>query len=655
MKQFLHNLDNFSGGSMTTISDARLGKKESYTKFAPETVNLIQEEDGVWCPRPGTAYYGKAIPADGIVYASEYTKQDKSREIVVIGTDGKGYKSTDNGETWTLIPNYTFTNTEQFNSLQFKGQLWISNGVDPLVYYDGTFHSFTPLTDPLAAPTIKTTGSGLTTGSYTYYLRYTVNNDVGYTNPSPALTVTANKPREQWKLENNEYLEYEVPIITDAKSYDLWLGDTSGQEYHLGSITDRVYKDTGTPINSFRMINDDNTTSAPKILSMELSGNRMWATKDSENPWRVYGTGTGQYLGFFSPFYGGFWIDLEKGSKYYPTAVVHYRTGKGDPTATVLCSSADGNGVIFQVDLTSINVGDVTITVPIGYKLVGSRGTSSTNSVVKFGDNIGFLNQKGVFFLRNKEQLFNVLATDDMTAPIRNEYLKLNQLQLHKAVAYFSPPRIYFSVPKGNDNDITFTWDDERRNWSWAWTIGFKHLLEVTDTGGTTHLLGIRKTDARLIEITATELSDLGQDMLCQYVSPLIPIDSNDHRIQAKINESIFEVGELRGQINCTVLGRTKKADITALKSKPMTATGSFSNSGVSDDYASDFLASDTNSTTRIFSAQSKKRSVKVRKKVYALKYRVTSLGSSNYWRLYSIQSNGPYVIKKSPGDWRRD
>jgi len=651
---FSHNLDVFNGGSMTIISDARLGKRSANTKYAVEATNIMQYEDGVWGPRPGTAYYGKAISGvGGIDHLAEYTKVDKSRELIALASDGKGYKSTDNGNSWTQITGATWTPGNQFISIQFKGQLWISNGVDPLVYYNGTqFNSFSAIADPSNAPTLSR-GAGLSAGSYTYYLRYTANNNVGYTNPSPALTVTANKPRSSWNKTSNEYIDYTITAVPGATSYDLWLGDISGQEYYLGSTTDLTFRDFGDPVNSFREAPDDNTTAAPKITSMELSGNRMWATKDNDNPWRVYGTGTGQYLGYFSPFYGGFWIDLEKGGRFYPTAVVHYRTGKGDPVATVLCSSADGNGAIFQIDLTTITIGDVNATVPVAYKLVGSKGADAVGSVVKFGDNVGFLNKKGAFFLRNKEQLFNVLATDDMTSPIRNKYVSLNQKMLHKAVAYFSLPRIYFCVPSGDENDTTFVWDDERRNWTWGWTIGFKQIMEYTDSDGTTHLFGIRGNDSQIIEISENFLSDLGQPIVAQYSSPLIPVDAKDHRTQVRMKESIFEFGELRGSVNCAVLGRTKTTDIGVFGSG--TISSSFSNSGVGDDYASDELASDTGDMPKTFSSSSRKKTIRPKKRFYAFKYRVSSNGVNNYWRLLSIQSHGAYVFQKSPGVWKKD
>jgi hypothetical protein len=651
-----HNLiDDFGGGSMTILSDARLGRKTKNHRFAQEATNLIQVEDGIWeGPRPGTGYYGTAVPGTGIDHVAEYTKADKTRELIAISNDGNGYKSTDNGATWTLVSGATWTPGKQFVSLQFKNQLWITNGFDPLVYYDGTqFNDFTALDDPDTAPTVSR-GAGLTDGPYTYYLRYVANNSVGNTNPSPAQTITVNKPIEQWDVDNNEYIDIDLTAVTDAESYDLYLDELENGPYgHIGGTATTDFRYFGDPPNTFQQAPDDNTTAAPKVSSMELSGNRMWATKDKDNPWRVYGTGTSQYLGYFSPFYGGFDADLERGGKYYPTAVVHYRTGKGDPIATVLCSSADGSGTIFQIELTTTTVGDVNIVIPIAYKLVGSTGADAIGSVTKFGDNVAFLNKKGVNFLRNKEQLFNVLATEDMTAPIRDKFESINRASIEKAIGFWQSPRLYFSVPQGGDeNDTIFVWDDERRNWTWGWTIGFKLMMEYTDTNGVTRLLGIRPNDTKLIEISENYLSDLGQPIVAQYVGPLVPIDPNDPRVLSKRNETIFEIGELRGSVTCTVLGRTRKTELSELGSKQIES--SFSNSGIGDDFFSDVLFSDTSDLPTTFSSSSIKKSVRITKKLYAIKYRVTSNGNNNKWRLLSVMTEGRRVFKKSPSEWKR-
>lgn len=651
VQEFKPVLDDFSGGTNTVISEARLGKNPTNSKYAVESVNLQQCQDGIWETRPGLSYFGATVgSATSLDGASEYIASDDTRHLIVVG-GGKVWKSINDGATWTELTGATFTAGYQVFFLQFKSQLWIANAHDPLAYYSGgsTLATYTALTDPASAPSLSR-GSGLSTGSYTYYLRYTANNSIGYTNPSPALTVTSNYPRESWSTLTDGYIDYTLPAVTDAESYDLWLGDVSGQEYFLGSTATTTFRDTGLPVNIYRETPDDNTTGAPKFGPMELSGNRLWATKDVENPWRVYGTGTGQYLGYFSPFYGGFWMDLEKGGRYKPVGISHYRTGKGDPIITIFCSSPDGQGTTFQVELSSLTVGDVTFIVPVAYKLVGSTGSDASASVTKFLDNVGFINKKGVNFLRNKEQMFNILATDDMTGPVRNMFESLNESLIEKACGFYSPPRLMFSAAVGSENDIMFIFDLERRNWSWSWNVGFKQFFEYTDTAEKTRLLAIPATGTKLVEISSSYLSDFGEGFRQQYLSPLIPVDPKDHRMQAKIKEAIFELGNLIGTVSVAVLGKKKTREVSVLATDTLSSTSS--STGWGDDAWSTMQFSDTESTPTTFSQSSKKKRLRVNKKVYAYQYRVSSSAANTYWQLLSIQANGFKLPGNSPSAW---
>jgi hypothetical protein len=641
-------IDNFKGGTNTLINEARLGKNTDNKKYARESTNIVQVQDGIWETRPGLSAYGNSLGAtpDG---ATEFVKENGDREIIAIA-GGKIWKSTNNGVTWTEVTGATFTPGHRPFFLQYKNQLVISNRHDALALYNGsTATPYNALSNPSSAPTL--TRAVLTAGSHTYYVRYTANNAIGWTQPSPALTVTVNKPRESWDRDAGEYCTYTLPTVTGALSYDVWLGTTSGEEFYLGSTDagNLVFRDTGAPVNPYREAPDDNSTAAPKFGPMEMSGNRLWATYDPDQPWRVYASGTSQYLGYFSPFYGGAWIDLESGGRLRPVGLAHYRTGKGDPTMTIFCQSPDGLGTIFQVELQSMTVENTTFIVPIAYKLVGSIGSDAAASVTKIGDNVGITNKKGAYFLRNKEQMFNVLSTDDMTAPIRNKWQSLNQNRMIEACGHYSPPRWYISVPNGASNDTTVIYDTERKNWTWGWNVGFKQFLEYTDTAGKTKLLGVPNSGDQLVEISENNEGDFGSAFYQCYLSPLIPIDPDDHRVRAKIRDVIFELGELRGSAVVEVLGKTSKTDISTLATD--TVPGTTGNSGWSDDFFSSMFFSDTDDVPTTFTTSTRKKRVRVNKKLYAIQYKVWS-NTISHFQLLSIQATGFVLPGRPPSAW---
>src|SRR5690606_17930442 len=116
----------------------------------------------------------------------------------------------------------------------------------------------------------------------------------------------------------------------------------------------------------------DNTTGAPKFKSMCVSGNRIWGTNDPDNPYMVHFSGTGTFISKFSDFYGGGWINLEKGGREFPRSVIHYQSGQGAGRTTVLASTPEGRGSVWQIQITTATVDDVSFSVPSADKVVGS-------------------------------------------------------------------------------------------------------------------------------------------------------------------------------------------------------------------------------------------------------------------------------------------
>ena len=643
--RYLLKLDKFRGGTNTLVNPARLAPH-----FAAESNNLWQVQDGIWKTRPGTDYYGTAIPGvTSIDGAAEYIKTDGTRQIIAVG-GGYAWSSEDGG-TWTQLTGATFTAGKRCYFIQIGNKLLIANGTDDLAYYDGTnLNVYSALTAP-SAPTLSLTG--LTTGAYNNYYRIVAVNTIGYTEASPSTSTTTSKQRADWDTSN--YVTVSWTAVTGATGYQVYWGEFDGQETLIAETTGTSIDDFGEstyPHNPYIETPDDNTTSAPKFKSMVISGNRLWATNDSNNPWRVYFTGTGQYFTTpaFSPFYGGGWIDLEKGGKNKPLAVTHYRTGKGTPIPTVLCSSGDGNGTIFQIDLVSVSIGSETATVPSAAKVVGSVGTDAVGSVTKVLDNVFYANKKGIYALRNKQQMFNVLSNDDVTVPIRNKYEGISQSKIGDIVGYYHAPRLYLSLSVGgSSNDTTIIFDMERNNWNWGWTVGFNQFFEYTDNSGKTHFLGVLPTGDKLAEISENFEGDFGEAFYQSYISPLFPV-SKDYTMQAKLRYVIVELGKLRGSLTVEVLGMSKDKQLFTVGTKTVTATTG--TTGWSDDFFSNVLFSDTHGTPSVFAEDTTKKKVDIGDKLYAIQFKIWANNKDTQFELLGIQADGYLMPGRAPSTW---
>ncbi len=646
IKEKLVSITNFRGGSNSLVDEARQD-----TKYTPEVNNMWQVQDGLWQTRPGTAYYGEAIPGESSIDgAGTYLKSDGTNELIAIGgTTGKVFKSVDGG-SWSEISGATFTTGNQAYFLQIKSKLYITNGVDKLTRYDGSsLTTYSSLSAP--ANLSGTRGAGLSAGDYTAYYTVTALNDIGETAASAEESVSIDIQRDSWTA-SDEKIDLDWDAVGGAVRYNIYYSDSSGYEVYVGTSTTNAWTDDGsnTP-NDYLETPDDNTTEAPKIKSLELSGNRIWGTNDADNEYRVHFTGTGQYAEFFSPFYGGGWFDVEKGGKFKPKAVVHFRAGDGSSVPTILCNSPEGLGCIWQVDLASTTVGDVTFSIPSPYKIVGSAGTNAPLSVAKARDNVMFTNLKGVFALRNKPQMFQVLATDEMSVAIRPDYLSLRGSAMDGVCSYYRNGRVFFSFPSGSDtNNLMAIFDFERQNWAWSWGIGYRQLLEYTDSNGDTKFLGVPVDDNRLQEITENVTGDLGVPFYQSYRSPLLPVSKNMTDV-LKLKEAILELNRPTGSINFSVSGITKGGSNVNLASETISDT--VSQTGFSWDLFSGVQFSNTSGTPQSYTQARVRRAIRVRDKVYNLQFKVYSESANTKYTILGLQANGYLLPSRSPSGWR--
>lgn len=650
-------IDKFGGGTNTLIDEARQD-----TKFAVQSTNMIQVQDGLWKTRWGSGYFGAEYPAtpDG---ASEFVKSDGTTELIVI-SNGTAYKSTDGGSI-SSISGATFTAGVQCYFMQIAGFLYIANGTDDLTRYDGTtLTRYTEISAP-ANLTASLAASGLTSGTYTYYAQVTALNGVGETTGSTEASITVNKNRDSWTA-GVDKITWSWDAVVGAERYQVYLSDQSGYETLLGNSDVTNFTDDGSAdLNPYIEVPDDNTTGAPKFISMALSGNRIWATNNAENRYRVYFSGTGQFIGNFSDFYGGGWIDLERGGRENPIAVKHYQSGAGQGIATVLCKTPDGRGAVWQISITTATVGDTSFSVPSASKVVGSFGTESVLGVVNTNNDIAFPNRKGWFYLGPEKNFYGILRTNEKSSNIRPYWRSLSGIKMSGVCAYFYDAKIFISVPTSSSgNDRIIILDTERDNWSVDWNFGAKQFLEYTDSNGNTKLLFIPSSGTRLGEISENLLNDYGTAFYQSYISPLIPVSKNKTDIMT-LKEAIVELGRPRGSIQFSILGIGKDDSFATLATKTITDFGS--DTGVGTDLAGELMPSETQSSVSggadawaiylldspsTFSQSTTKKAIKLRKKVYAIQFKVYSSTADTDYTILSLQAKGTLIPRRLPSNW---
>lgn len=654
-KPLLINIDNFSGGSNNLVDEARMS-----SKFAVESNNMMQVQDGLWKTRWGSQYYGVdygAVP-DG---ASEFLKADGTTELIVIA-GGKAYKSTDGGAI-TEVTGATFTAGLPCYFMQISGFLYIANGTDNLARYNGTVLS---TYSSINAPTnlsASLVASGLTSGVYTYYAQVTALNEVGETVGCSEASKTVNKLRSTWTAATDK-VTWSWTASAGATRYQIYLADQTGFECLVATTTTTSWTDDGTAdINIYIEVPNDNTTTAPKFKSMCISGNRIWATNDGQ--YKAYFSGTGVNMGAFSDFYGGGWINLEKGGREKPVAVKHYQSGGGEGRPTVLCNTPDGHGAVWQLNVSLITVGDTSFSVPSAAKVVGSWGSEAIAGVVTTDNDIAFPNRKGFFFLGPRQQFFGILRTTEQSSNIRPYWRGLIGSQVAGICSYFYDAKIFISVPKSTTgNDRTIIFDTERGNWTVDWSIGAKQFLEYTDSSSNTHFLHIPTTGTRLVEMSENYLNDLGVPFSQSYISPLLPVSKNMTDVMNH-KESIVQLGRPKGVVKFQILGVGKDDSFQTLASKTITSFGA--STGVGSDLMGDFFLSSTNDnshyvdsdwavyatdTPSAFTQSTVKAAIKKRAKIYGIQFKVYSTSADTDFTILGLQARGRLINRKLPSAW---
>jgi len=656
-RNVLLTIDKFNGGSNKLLDEARMGKQ-----YAVESTNQMQDQDGIWKTKWGSREYGAEYPLnpDG---AKEFVKSDGTTELVVI-SNGKAYKSTDGG-TINEITGATFTVGLQCYFLQIGGYLYIANGTDNLARYDGSvLTTYTEINAPTNL-TASLVASGLSSGVYPLYAEVTALNEIGETVGSTEASITVNKLRDNWTSTTDKVV-WSWTAVGGALRYQIYLSDESGDEVLLGSSTTTNFTDDGSlTLNEYVVAPESNTTGAPKFISMCVSENRIWATNNNDSKYTVYFSGTGQYLGNFSDFYGGGWINLEKGGREMPTAVVHYQSGQGEGRPTVLCRTPDGRGAVWQLTISTATVGDTSFSVPSATKVVGSFGTESVLGTVGTQNDIAFPNRKGWFSLGPERQYIGVLRTRENSSIIRPYWRNLISNKISGICSYFYDAKVFISVPTSTiGNDRMIIYDTERNNWTVDWTNGARQFLDYTDTSGNTHFLYIPTTGTKLIELSENVGDDLGIPFNQSYISPLLSV-SGDKTDVFSLREAIVELGRPRGTINFQLLGIGKDNSFVSLGATTITNFGS--NTGVGTDFAGELMAGETNSSVSggadnwviylldapsTYAQSTIRRGIKKKARVYALQFKVYSTSADTNYSLLSLQARGSVIKRRMPSSW---
>jgi hypothetical protein len=639
--------DNWKNGTFTYFDDTR-----TPNNAFRESKNLMLDQDGIPRPRMGQKAYSKVFSTtpDGSRTFTRFNTDGTKTIINVTCVGGNIQYSLDDMQTYTTVGSYT--SGTRTRMIKFNSLIYIYNGVDSLKTMNMTtfvVSAYTGITSPTGLS--GTLSGSLAAGSFNNFYKVTATNDVGETLPSSELSKTTNKERAIW-TNGTDYIDLSWTTVSGATRYNIYYTDSTGREVYLDSVTGLSYRDSGqVPPNPYIIAPLEDTTTAPKFAFAKISEGKLFACGDPTHPYRVYWTGTGQYAGAFSAFYGGGWIDLDAGGDEIPTSLIHFRTGQGSTALTALTTDAAGIGGTWHIVLTNSTIGEFTVLIPTGIKIVGAAGSNSPDGVFEARNSVLYPSTKGFYAMGSKPQLLNILATDEISTNIRTSIANITNSASSKIAGISDNGMAYWSVPVGaSDNNETWVLDLEHGAWIVKWNVGFKFFFQHTDSTGKVHLLGMPVGGTQLQDLSYSFTSDNGTAFEARLRSGLIHF-SDDHKSWWQVDNVTFEYLRPRGSIYMSVSGTQQGKSLTELANTAITDTVSATGWGF-DPFGSISWGA-TLGTPSTYSAASRKKVVRMKNKLLNnIQYEVYSQDANQSWALSRVIIEGVPVKVQDPSSW---
>lgn len=549
--------------------------------------NVYLDQDGVLRPRPSLLRYGTQPTGTILGELFEFVRMESGVPVTymlimqnIAGTTKPAYAK--DGGAWTTINGKTYDNDAPAHFVQVDEKVMVMNGVDNLSYVDIPTLAVIPyvaLATP-GAPTATKTGLGATT--YTYYYKITANSTVGETAASVADDVQVSLVRDSWDSSTN-YVTVTWSAVTDAVSYNVYVGDVAGQETLVAAgINGLSFKDDGSnarDITKVAPIGD--STAGPKVTRGTVINSQIFFTGDTDFPQYVrYGGNTSDSILDLSPYNGGGYSEIGKGTKDFPVRVMAFRDGRGNPAITVLCRGTNGSGKRYIMTPDSITIATTIISYFAITEDNGQDGTSSPDGVVLYRDSLWYPSKDGFKTTGTKPQLQNLLSTNTVSETINEDVKNLNSDYMDKCVGLAVQDRIYWLLPVGSSSNSEMWVLDLGRKGAWMkpWNIAGDWQMLYNDNDGSTHHLIVK--DDLIFELTHAQATlDDGTAFLTNATSGFIKF-SEDGLDWAKVIDVTFVLLRPQGQINFTVSGKTEDSSLATVGNESFVSSASIAGWG---------------------------------------------------------------------------
>lgn len=294
----------------------------------------------------------------------------------------------------------------------------------PVVKYSLVTNPPDPLTSTL---------TNLSAGSFKVYYAFSWTGAVGETELSPILSVSINRVRDQWQTGTAANVKVTRPAGSPPAGARFWnlyvaVAATAGtiqpsDMLQLAvkldlSVTEFV-DDGSLDINLGSVPPTANSTDGPRVSNGLVEDGNPILFQDEDNSYNIWIGGGGPNAMDFSVSNGGYRAEPEKGTNFYPTTIIGFRTGQGVPALTILYSNTEGLSKQSILQQQTISYGDQSFTVwGVTEQHYGAAGVAAPNSAINYNGKLLFLSTDGVMSAQTNPSMQNVMSIVPISSPI---------------------------------------------------------------------------------------------------------------------------------------------------------------------------------------------------------------------------------------------
>lgn len=626
--------DTFRGGLNTLLRENEVAKNE-----VVQAENILLKGKGIPTKRWGIALYNQAGNATGITRGIKgYYTSLGTVELLSLTDDG--YLTVKSGASYSTLTGASWASGNNAYMTQLNDSVYIVNGQRELVRYSlPTLVGFPTIGIPaITGASNISNATGATTKGY----KVSAVSNVGETLGSTTFELK-NQPINLGGSAGGTIKLFITPpstasgILSGMNVY----GRDSGNERFIGFLpgNSTIFSDDGSSVPSeFTYSPTADSTGGPKAKYIIRYQDRLVFAGLSGEPSKVLISGRVPNQEKFDLSFGGNYVEIE------PDAGDDIVQLVGFSDRIIILKERS----IWQITLTSEQIGNFFITTPVLKLITQSHGCIASRSVVAVENDVFFLTRNGINTLGYESGFaFDTLRSNELSVKIRPFFKNLTIAQKQNAVAIYYDKKYIIAFP-GLDKSMVF--DRERLAWIGPWTLDANVYEVFYDSDNNEHLLYGNDNSVNVDEYSENFTDDKGTA-----ISTILRTrqeDFGDWSLFKTIRNIFTQFKNVTGSVNVDIRLEQRNGSIVTAKSA--TITPSTGNSGWGADVWGTQLWGSSNSAGGGADAQQVIRWFNLNKAARTMQLTFSTTGVIDNFELLGVRGDAkPIGSGFRPSSWR--